>query len=476
VARASVSTLAAATLVLVALATVAVAAIRISREGGTQLAEYLQDLYRVYSASIEARVSDSGVVITSSTPLRLMAAYLVDGGVLTEVCGEVYVANSATIGDGTLVSRLRAGGKLLLIFEGGRYLVVGSDPATEGQGGELLKEAYSTSRLLPLLAQYLDPVSYDSVTSSYIPVALAVFNLTPSYRPYVRWSTGSSTRYCYDYLLYVEVEWDRSNWYVTYRKCAADGPILESLTVPRSQTSVPYREWLYNSTCSVSNGIRYCFDVYAYASGRCDSRCGDPPNSWWFFEVGMRVVYRFEPVEPGYKVLVVLNRTTYENSFGRGVATCTLYTSNAFPGCVKCSPTADTGMCNYPPASSVVNYLLRGCRPVFWWDIRYDESWEYFNFDDGFAEGAWFPQTSTNTVFNVSAGYAYAVGGSVVIAFQKSGGRVQYAGMYDYIRRLGTYQAGYYPVRFKLVYDEGGIASDARAWDYRVVVFLLRKY
>jgi hypothetical protein len=91
-----------------------------------------------------------------------MAAYLVDGGVLTEVCGEVYVANSATIGDGTLVSRIRAGGKLLLIFEGGRYLVVGSDPATEGQGGELLKEAYSTSRLLPLLAQYLDPVSYDS--------------------------------------------------------------------------------------------------------------------------------------------------------------------------------------------------------------------------------------------------------------------------------------------------------------------------
>jgi hypothetical protein len=132
-------------------------------------------------------------------------------------------------------------------------------------------------------------------------------------------------------------------------------------------------------------------------------------------------------------------------------------------------------MCNYPPASSVVAYLLQGCRPVFWWDIRYDESWEYsYSYDDGYEEGAWYPQTSTNTVFNVSASYAYAVGDSVTVVFQKYGGRVQYAGMYDYMRRLGSYQVGYYPVRFKLIYDEGGIASDARVWDYRAVVYLLK--
>jgi len=473
VARASISTLAAATLVLVALATVAVAAIRVSREGGMQVAEYLQELYRVYSASIEAKVTEDGVVVTSSAPIRLIAAYLVESGVLTEVCGEVYVANPVTVGGRALVDRLKNGGKLLLIFEGGRYLVVGDDLPTGRGSGELLGEVYGISRLLPLLARYLDPLSYDSVTSSYAPVAVALFNLTPSYKPYVSWSTGSSTRYCYDNLVYIRLTWDSANWYVTYRKCAADGPVLDTVTVPRSHTAVPYREWPYYSTCVVSGGVRYCFEVYAYASGRCDTRCDDPPNAWWAFEVGMRVVYRFEPVEPGYYVLVVMNRTTYESSFGRGIATCTFYHS-AVPGCVKCSPTADTGFCNYPSGSQVVS-LLGGYRPVFWWRIDRESYYEYLYGDDGFEEGAWYPQTSVSSAFTVSGSYAFTLSESLVVGFRKSGLRPHESGYYDYLRRYSTYQDGYYRVRFKLIFDEGGLDSDAKVWDYRVLIFLMRK-
>jgi len=473
VARASISTLAAATLVLVALAALATTAIRVSREGGIQVAEYLQELYRVYSASIEAKVTEDGVVVTSSAPIRLIAAYLVESGVLTEVCGEVYVANPVTVGDRTLVDRLKNGGKLLLIFEGGRYLVVGDDLPTGRGSGELLGEVYGISRLLSLLARYLDPLSYDTLTSSYAPVAVALFNLTPSYRPYVSWGTGSSTRYCYDDLVYVRLTWDSASWYVTYRKCAVDGPVLGMDTVPRSQTAVPYREWPYYSTCVVSGGVRYCFEVYAYASGRCDTRCDDPPNAWWAFEVGMKLVYRFEPVEPGYYVLVVMNRTTYENSFGRGIATCTFYHCTAMPGCVLCS--TGRALCNYPSGSQVVS-LLGGYRPVFWWDIRYDSHFEYYyQWDDGFEEGAWYPQTSVSSAFTVSGSYAYTLAESLVVSFWKTGLRLHQFSYYDYLRRYSTYQDGYYRVRFKLVFDEGGLNSDAKVWDYGVLVFLMRK-
>jgi len=471
VARASVSTLAAATLVLVALTTVAAAALRVSRESSVQLSEYLRDLYRVYSATVEVRASEGGVVITSSTPLRLLAAYLVEGGGLTEVCEEVYVDGPTTIGDGNLVGRLRASGKLLLVFEGGRYLVVSEDPATESGG--LVEEAYGISRLLPLLAQYLDPEGYDSITSSYAPVAVAVLSLTPYYRPYVRWSTGSSTRYCYDDLVYVRLTWDSSNWYVTYRKCASDGPVLDTVTVPRSQTSVPYREWLYNSTCLVSNGIRYCFEVYAYASGFCEYDCGNPPNSWWAFEVGMRVVYRFEPVEPGYYVLVILNRTTYENALARGLATCSFYHTTAVAGCVICS--TGVALCNYPSSSQVVSTILGGYGPVFWWNIGRESRFEHLYGDDGYEEGAWYPRTSVSAEFRIGTSYAYAYSASVVVDFRKSGLRPHESGYRDYLRRYSTYQDGYYRVRFELVFDEGGLGTDARAWDYRAVVFLMKR-
>jgi len=462
------------------------------RQASTQLEERAREVYQVVlSGGLRGYVdtSTNTVYLSSGVPLAVYAVYVHNGTAVLwgslpappyPACAIsqgplLYLSNSyAPVYQGELARQVSTcSAWVAVVTDKGLfkwcpdYLPAGSGP------GELLGEVYGISRLLPLLARYLDPLSYDTITSSYAPVAVALFNLTPSYRPYVSWGTGSSTRYCYDDLVYVRLTWDSANWYVTYRKCAADGPVLGMDTVPRSQTAVPYREWPYYSTCVVSSGVRYCFEVYAYASGRCDTRCDDPPNAWWAFEVGMKLVYRFEPVEPGYYVLVVMNRTTYENSFGRGIATCTFYHCTAMPGCVLCS--TGRALCNYPSGSQVVS-LLGGYRPVFWWDIRYDSHFEvHYQWDDGFEEGAWYPQTSVSSAFTVSGSYAYTLTESLVVSFWKTGLRLHQFSYYDYLRRYSTYQDGYYRVRFKLVFDEGGLSSDAKVWDYGVLVFLMRK-
>ena len=455
-ARASVSTLAAATLVLVALTTVAVAAIRVSRESSAQLAEYLRDLYRVYSASIEVRISDVGVVITSSTPIKLLAAYLVEGGELTEVCGEIYVEGSTTIGDPSLVSRLKAGSRLLLVFEGGRYLVLDPEEGSEGVPDPASSGYESVPRLYPLLATYLRPEDYIAVTDQYVPVNVSVFTLRSYY-----YSTPS--------FVYVRVSWNSTHYVVTFRKHSSSGALLGThyATIPSSGTmvTVPSKEYPYELSCEVRSGIRYCFEVYVTAQGWCYSRCSSPRDSLWYFAVGMRVVYRFEPVEPGYYLLVVLNRTTYEGSFGKGVATCTSYTSYG-GGCVTCSTSPYVGYCS--AGTSTILNVLGGPRPVFWWEVGYPQYLESSYGDDGYEEGAWYPYTSAPS-FSLSPNYAYTTGGAVTVAFYLSGVRVQ-----DYLRQLSNYQDGSYRVAFKLVYDEGGPTYDSRVWDYRVVVFLMK--
>jgi len=462
VARASISTLAAATLVLVALATVAAAAIRVSREGGVQLADYLQDLYRVYSASIEAKVVEDGVVVTSSTPLRLLAAYLIESGKLVEVCGEVYVAGPTTIGDGSLVDRLRSGGRLLLVFEGGRYVLLRPRGAGSSSG-----EDYETSRLLSLLAQYLKPEDYDSITRQYVPVAAAYFSLDPYYTP----QCGN--------LLYVSMRWypyfNPTHWIVIFRKCSEDGPVLENLTVPKSQWSIPYREWLFESRCTESEGIRYCFDVYVGAQGSCEvNTCPSPPDAAWYYEVTMRVVYRFEAIDPGYYVLVVLNRTTYDVVLGRYPATCTLERDELGRNYVVCGDVwVGPSRRSYDTRpSSVVN--LVGYRTLFWWEVGYNTTVELRRgFDDGLEEGAWYGYVGHSTPLRLTPSYAYTYipQGCVYLQYRLEGLRVR-----DYLAHSAEgYKYGYYRAYFKLVYDEGGFSRDSKVWDYRVAVFLLRK-
>ncbi len=481
--RASISTLAAATLVLVALATVAVAALRVSREGSAQLAEYLQDLYRVYSTSIEVRTSEDGVVVTSSTPLRLLAAYLVEEGGLVKVCEEVYVATTATIGDGHLVDRLRSGGKLLLVFEGGRYLLVGSRGSGNTGGGD-----YETPRLLSLLAQYLRPEDYDSITRQYVPVATEYFSLDPYYAP----QCGN--------LLYVSMRWypyvNPTHWVVTFRKCSEDGPVLENLTVPKSQWSIPYREWLFEKRCTESEGVRYCFEVYVGAQGSCEvNTCSSLPDAAWYYEVTMRVIYRFEAVDPGYYVLVVLNRTTYDVALGRYPATCTLERDELGRYYVVCGDVwvgpSRRSYDTRPP--SVVN--LVGYRTMFWWEVGYNTTVELRRGDDGLEEGAWYGYLGYSTPLRLTPSYAYTYvpQDRVYIQHRLEGLRVRdylahsvegyWYLVIDTLSKINTnlahsvegYKYGYYRVYFKLVYDEGGFSRDSKTWDYRVVVFLLRK-
>ena len=452
-------------LLLALMVAVALRFLALYRQASSQLAERGREvLQALLTGGVRGYVDlDTGTVyLASGVPLRVYARYVQN---FTHVLwGEASQTPIMTVGDqyvpvyqGPLTGLVYRGeAQVVLVTDRG---LVKWDPVSEGGGaGEGIDEGLigSISRLYPLLATYLRPEDYIAVTDQYVLVNVSVFTLRSYY-----YSTQS--------FVYVRVSWNSTHYVVTFRKHSSSGALLGThyATIPSSDTmvTVPYREWLYDSSCEVRNGIRYCFEVYVTAQGWCSGRCSSPRDSLWYFAVGMRVVYRFEPVEPGYYLLVVLNRTTYEGSFGKGVATCTSYTSYG-GGCVTCSTSPYVGYCNVD-TSTILN-VLGGPRPVFWWEVGYPQYLESSYGDDGYEEGAWYPYTSAPS-FSVSHNYAYTTGGAVTVAFYLSGVRGR-----DYLRQLSNYQEGSYRVAFKLVYDEGGLGADAKVWDYRVVVFLMK--
>lgn len=464
--RGSISALAAAVVVIASSLLFLSAYLRLS-QGSIEVLRSLRDeVLRVYSVNVEWIFEGDRVTFRSSSPVRVLA-------VLSIGKGNIGILSSEFILDREFSIEMRGEDKILLVLEGGRHLLIDRESSsirnTNDQLTAILYELRASSRLLPLLAKYLDPVDYAVITDRSTPLNISQYRLNPHYRPTVTWRSEFSTRYCYDDLLYVKLSWNSTHWIVTYRKCASDGPILDILQIRRLTTEVPYREYLYYRECSDGGGVRHCFDVYATARGRCVFWCENPPDSRWFFEVGMRVEYRFEPLEPDRLVLVVVNRTFFENAFLKACVTCARYLSSAGLWCWRCSNNQYVDVCS---TDGLVSYV-QGPRPVFVWDIRYDENFEtYYNYDDGYEMGAWYSRVELEpslSSWKTFSDYSYTLGDSAVVRFYLSN-----ADSEDFLARVGTHQYGYYRISFDLVLDEGGLKRDSRVWDYRVVVFLLR--
>lgn len=456
--RASISTTVATVLFAVVALSLLSTYLRLSYESTRTIAELYGEIAKLYFTSVWWSAGADRVVLYSSSPVRVLSIILVDGQSVKELIGEFTL-------DGEYVVDGVSSGKLLVVLEGGKYVVV--DPNNPSKSS-LPEGLQASARLLPLLAKYLDSQDYLSLVEQYYPADFSSFNIRPHYAPYTTWSTGSSTRYCYSDLLYVHLTWDRDFWYVTYRKCSSDGPMLETLRVPRSSTQIPYREYLYHQECYTSGGVKYCFEVYATARGYCDYGCSTASNSWWYFDVGMRVVYRFEPVEPGKYLVVVLNKTTFDMTVDRGCVTCASYIDYA-GSCIMCSNSAGAGWCNINNQQLVS--FSSGPRPAFFWVTKYRENLEFYYGDDGYELGSWYPYVEVvppRSSWRCSGAYCYAVGTQVVLGFY-----TKYIYEKDYLARADTHQYGYYRVSFDLILDEGGVGTDSRMWDYRVSVILL---
>ena len=445
------------------------------RQAAAQLEERSREVYQaLLTGGIRGYVNTSAntVYLASGVPLRVYARYVQN---FTHVLwGETSQTPIMTVGDqyvpvyqGPLAGLVYRGeAQVVLVTDRG---LVKWDPVSEGGGeGEGIDEGLigSISRLYPLLATYLKPEDYIAVTDQYVPVNLSVFTLPTHY----------ATQYPYNTFVYVEVRWNSTHYTVTYYRYW-NAPALATVAAPIPSSwsfSLPERVVPYHSACSESSGVRFCFDVYAVLRGYCDSRCYSPPSSRWYFGIGMRVVFRVEPVDPRYSVLVVLNRTTYGALVGRGVATCTQYVSLG-EQCFTCSTSPGYGVC--PPTPSSVVSRLGGYRPVFWWSVLYPHSTEqYSGYDDGYEEGLWYPATYVSPGFTESSSYAYTLGSRLNITYYKTSVYVK-----DYVRDYVeqgtgavTYKYGYYQLRFETIYDEGGLGADAKVWDYRVVVFLMK--
>lgn len=437
--------------------------LRFSRESIEVFEKVRSELLRAHSADIRWIFGGGAVVLRSSSPVRVLAVLSVSRENVRILSGEFVV-------DGEFSVDVWNESKILVLLEGGRYLLVDlENDLSDERLNTALYEAQISSKLLPLLARYLDPEDYLAVVESGIPLNISQYQLNPHYRPAVTWRTGSLTRYCYDNLLYVSLSWNSTHWVATYRMCASDGPVLDVLPVGRSASEVPYREYLYYRECMSGGGVKYCFNAYATARGKCVFWCDDPPNSRWFFEVGMRVEYRLEPLERSRNVLVVINRTLFENALMKTCVTCVRYLSSAGLWCWRCSNNQYAEVCD---PKALISYA-QGPRPAFVWDIMYSENHEtHYNYDDGYAMGAWHPRVEVKpspSSWRIFDRYAYAMGNSVVVTLYLSS-----ADSEDFLARAGTHQYGYYRVSFDLVLDEGGAGRDSRAWDYRVLVFLLK--
>ncbi|MCX8184869.1 MAG: hypothetical protein RMI56_00365 [Sulfolobales archaeon] len=464
--RGSVSALAAAFVIIATSLTLLSIHLRLSRESVEVLREVRDEAVRAYSVDVRWVFEGDRVVLHSSSPARVLAVLSISKGGVEVLRGEFTM-------DSEFAIEIPRESKVLIVLEGGRHLLIDREKSAASDSGEqpgdALYELRASSRLLPLLARFLDPVDYVAISESRVPLNLSRYRLHSHYKPVVTWTSRSSTRYCYGSLLYVELSWNSTHWVATYRKCASDGPELETLRVSRSATELPYREYLYHRECSSSGGVRYCFNVYATARGRCVYSCGNPQNSRWFLEVGARVEYRLEPLEPGAQVLVVVNRTLLEHAISRRCASCVYYLSSAGLWCWRCSSDLTAGVCS---VSSPVPYL-RGPGPVFVWDIFYEESYEtYYNNDDGYALGAWYPYVELKPPLDrwrTFGSYSYALGDSVVLSFYVAGTYSE-----DFLARASGYQYGYYRISFDLILDEGGLGGDSRTWDYSALVFLLK--
>jgi len=464
--RASVSTLTATVLFLVVASTLLSAYLRLSYESTRAIMELSEGYARSYLANVWWDFKDGKLVLRSFSPTRVVAVFLAREGDVEVLSGEFVL-------DGEYYLYEHGEGKVIVVLEGGRYVVIDADSSPSSSSNEVLtesiKELQLSSRLLPLLAKYLDPQDYFSVVNNYTLENLAQFLLHPGYNPYVTWVSGLATYECYGNLIYVHLTWDSSYWYVTYRKCSQSGPIMDTLRAPRSSTQVPSREYLYHRECSTRSGVRYCFEVYVTIAGYCYGTCSSPQSSWWYFEVGMRVVYRFEPIEPGKYILVILNKTTFDTIVGKSAVTCYSYISWD-GGCYRCSSNPWVGWCGVDTQQLVRN--IGGPRPMFFWDIHYPQDLEYSIGDDGYELGSFYPRIVVMPSSWVSSDhYAYTAPQSapVTLAFYVSG-------LYqaDYLARTTTYHYGYYRVSFDLIFDEGGLGGDARSWDYRAVVFLMK--
>lgn len=292
-----------ATAVLTALAVVVIAhAIQLQKDQMSEVRGYASLLMVMQSEDVSFRTDETAGVVEGSPNIGTAAVYravvnATGGRILWKDAAKLVMpAGSATaVYGGEYVGKIASCEAVLaVITERGRlytfcglYRALGGGVPDSGGGGGLEGVVASISRLYPLLAKYLSPQDYDVFTRHYVPVNVSVFRLPAYYYP------GSA-------FLYVEVRWDGSNWYVTYRR-GPGGQVLDTITVPRSQTSTPYREYPYYSSCSVQNGVRQCFEVYATSRGWCYSGCSDPINSKWYFDVGMKASYRFDPY--GLKLL-----------------------------------------------------------------------------------------------------------------------------------------------------------------------------
>lgn len=461
--RAAASATAAAVIFVAVALLLTSAYLRISYESFRVIRELGSEVVISRSTPVWWSVEDGRVVLYSSSPVRAVAAVLVSGERV------VVLRNDFTIDGSYVLEGVSASsGKVLLVLEGGGYLVIDLENPPSTMAGELAEELRTSTKLLPLLSRYLAPRDYLEVVGSYLVLNYSEYTLRPHYVPYVTHRRGGATHHCQHDLLYIHLTWDGEYWYATYRKCSPDGPVVNATRVARSATEIPYGEHLYHRECSAGSGVRYCFEVYVTTRGYCRYGCASPPSSWWYFDVGMRVVYRFESLVSGSYLLVVLNRTTFEAAVVRGPSTCVHYISIAGLWCYRCSNNPTVGVCG---TGNIVSYL-EGPRPVFMWDILYEEDYEtHYRRDDGYEMGAWYPHIDVLPHLDYwrgSSHYSYAVSEEVSISLRVAGTRGE-----DYLARRETHQYGYYRVFFDLIYD-GGSGADLRRWDYGVFVFLLK--
>ncbi len=152
--RGSVSTLAASIAALVVLSQVLAAALYSISSSGRHLAEFASEMSRLSSIEIGAtRLPNGSVKLTASAPVRVLATYLIGGGsVLRDYGGGVI--------DGELVLPPPASGgeKLLVVAEGGKFLVVQlEEPGSSGSSPAVLDLGYKLAiALLTNYASYLD--------------------------------------------------------------------------------------------------------------------------------------------------------------------------------------------------------------------------------------------------------------------------------------------------------------------------------
>ncbi|MEM2006595.1 MAG: hypothetical protein QW154_03060 [Sulfolobales archaeon] len=157
--RGSVSTLAASIIALLALSQVVAAVLYSISNSSRYLIDVAGAISRASSAEIHAlRLSNGSIKLVTSLPIKILAAYLTRNGTIVEGYGgglveeEIVFSTSASGGD-----------SLLLILEGGKFLVIPLQSLGELDSGKIVLENVGYKLSIAHVLNYAEYLAYGPI-------------------------------------------------------------------------------------------------------------------------------------------------------------------------------------------------------------------------------------------------------------------------------------------------------------------------